>query len=115
MSGKLASWKGLLFCSVCGCLSTVKLCNLSRPCTGSANSHGTQNLKQISQGLLPKDVEQWPHDELIGIEAVKAALQQAEDEHHLANVQSQVAALSCAQFEEALSRAPSLPELLEHD
>ena len=61
-SHALASYRGVLFCTVCGGLSTVHLKSLGNLCRGEATSHGRQCIRRIAEGKLPKDVDFWPQD-----------------------------------------------------
>ena len=94
-SHALSSYRGVMFCTECGSLATVKLNNLHRQCPAraGATSHGVQCINRLSKGIRPNGVDYWPHD-IGAIEplqaAVDAAVSSFQESEALSSVQSQV-------------------------
>ena len=61
-SHRLRTFRGLLFCSVCGALSQKqKLGNLAYQCS-PPGEYGKRNIKYLNQGKLPPGLVQWPDE-----------------------------------------------------
>jgi len=61
-SHKLYSYRGVVFCNVCGCVAQARLRGLAKMCRGTSNVTGQRVKDRLAHGLLPYGMLQWPDE-----------------------------------------------------
>jgi len=65
-SHKIYSFRGGIFCNVCGCAARARLAGLAKPCLGirrgPQKSHGQKVKENLARGELPPGMKEWPED-----------------------------------------------------
>ena len=61
-SHKLAVFRGLFFCTVCGYTASVKAQQLAKPCERSDPAAAVRRVLALRQGKLPSGHRHWPND-----------------------------------------------------
>ena len=61
-SHKLAVYRGLYFCTLCGYSASIKAQQLTKPCGRMSSQQAVERVLSLRQGKLPSGRKQWPND-----------------------------------------------------